>query len=184
MQVLKVNPAIRRERKVYQDPADGTASREPPVHQVQSQDPSCISQSVLTCTRCLMGFAFVMFCSQVTQVSPDSLVSLVYREGRVNLASLASDSLDPQELKVKTPSLLHPPALSIHLFFLPILSPCNLSLLPHPPSFPFSYRIPRYPRAARISWRTRQTRSRWIPRPAWNSWIQGKCKWTKSERKT
>lgn len=40
------------------------------------------------------------FC-QVTQVSLDSLVSLVYQEPRVILDSRASDSQDPQVLKVK-----------------------------------------------------------------------------------
>lgn len=46
------------------------------------------------------GFFLLNFC-QVTQVSLDSLVSLVYQEPRVILDSRASDSQDPQVLKVK-----------------------------------------------------------------------------------
>lgn len=81
------------------------ASPDCQVHQVYNHDLECISpQNKITCICCLTGFVFVISCSQVTQVSPDSLVSLVYQEQKVILDSRVSDSLDPQELKVKTPT--------------------------------------------------------------------------------
>lgn len=61
---------------------------------------------------CLTEFNFVIFGPQVAQVSPDSLVSLVYQDPRANLDSQVSDSRVPQELKVKTSSQIIPPNLS------------------------------------------------------------------------
>lgn len=98
-------------------------------------------------------FKFFLFnCCQVTQVSLDSLDSPVYQEPRVILDSLASDSQDPQVLKVKTfqSKLLSYPFPLPSLTFTSCLSTSHVSStsvlpLPHPVFFSLSSGFPGIP---------------------------------------
>lgn len=140
-QVLKVNQVCRWPRKAYQDPEDWTASQDCPAHQVQQRP---FFHAALTpgnpwprrhTFHLSDWLCFAFLFHQVAQVSPGRTVSLVYQEQRVNLDSQASDSQDPQELKVKmftlVPSFLlliclaclavllflFPPILDLHILF-------------------------------------------------------------------